>query len=179
MVLVYRDRSENETRDIHSARFVNGAWSQPVAVHADGWRIDACPVNGPAVAAQGDTVAVAWFTAPDRPRVRLAWSTDGGRTFGVPIEVASGQVVGRVDIVLLEDGRAVVSWLADDKEGAVIRAQPFNAAGPAAPALDIAQSNVARSSGFPQMVRTHDGLLFAWTTTGTMPAVVAARAPLP
>lgn len=179
LVLVYRDRSGNETRDIHAARFVDGAWSQPVAVHADGWRIDACPVNGPAVAARGDTVAVAWFTAPDRPRVRLAWSTDGGRTFGAPIEVASGPVVGRVDIVLLEDGRAVVSWLADGKQGAVIRAQPFTATGPAAPALDVAQSNIARSSGFPQMVQVHDGLLFAWTTTGTTPAVVAARAPLP
>ena len=76
-------------------------------------------------------VAVAWFTAPDQPRVRLAFSADGGRTFGPPLEVASGKVVGRVDVVLLQDGRAVVSWLAETANGAVIRAQPFNHAGAA------------------------------------------------
>ena len=179
LVLVYRDRSNDETRDIRAARLVDGAWSAPVAVHADGWRIDACPVNGPAVAARDDTVAVAWFTAPDQPRVRLAWSTDGGRTFGEPIEVAHGKVVGRVDVVLLDDGRAVVSWLDEGTAGAVIRAQPFTAQGPSAPAADVAHANVARSSGFPQMTRIPGGLLFAWTATGSTPAVVTARAPLP
>ncbi|MDH5175559.1 MAG: glycoside hydrolase [Gammaproteobacteria bacterium] len=179
LVLVYRDRSDDETRDIHAARLVDGAWSAPVAVHADGWRIDACPVNGPAIAARGNTVAVAWFTAPDQPRVRLAWSKDGGRTFAAPIEVANGKVVGRVDVVVLEDGRAVVSWLAEGPQGAVIRAQPFTGKGPAAPAMDIASTNIARSSGFPQMVRVPGGLLFAWTATGTEPAVVTALAPLP
>lgn len=179
LVLVYRDRSEDETRDIRAARFVDGAWQPSVVVHDDGWRIDACPVNGPAVAAHGDTVAVAWFTAPDQPRVRLAWSSDGGRTFGAPVEVASGKVVGRVDVVLLDDGRAVVSWLADGPGGAVIRAQPFTATGPAAGALDIAQANVARSSGFPQLTRVPGGLLFAWTATGPTPALVTARAALP
>jgi hypothetical protein len=109
LLVVYRDRSEDETRDIQAARLENGVWTTPVTVHADGWRIDACPVNGPAVAARGDEVAVAWFTAPDQPRVRVAFSADGGRTFGPPLEVASGKVVGRVDVVLLQDGRAVVS----------------------------------------------------------------------
>jgi hypothetical protein len=147
-------------------------------VHADGWRIDACPVNGPAVAAHGDEVAVAWFTAPDQPRVRVAFSADGGRTFGPPLEVASGKVVGRVDVVLLQDGRAVVSWLAETVNGAVIRAQPFNRIGATDVARDIATANVARSSGFPQMVRVENGLLFAWTENGSTPAVRTAFAPL-
>ncbi len=138
LLVVYRDRSEDETRDIQAARLEHGVWTTPVTVHADGWRIDACPVNGPAVAARGDEVAVAWFTAPDQPRVRLAFSADGGRTFGPPLEVASGKVVGRVDVVLLQDGRAVVSWLAETANGAVIRAQPFNRAGAADVAMDIA-----------------------------------------
>ena len=95
-----------------------------------------------------------------------------------PIEVASGRVVGRVDVVLLQDGRAVVSWLDVNASGAVIRAQPFNRAGPAAAARDIATSNVARSSGFPQMVKVADGLLFAWTDSGSSPTVRTAFAPL-
>ena len=35
------------------------------AVYNDGWKIAACPVNGPAVAANGKRVALAWFTAPN------------------------------------------------------------------------------------------------------------------
>jgi len=175
---VYRNRSADETRDIQAARLEHGVWTTPVTVHADNWRIDACPVNGPAVAARGEEVAVAWFTAPDQPRVRLAFSTDGGRTFGPPLEVASGKVVGRVDVVMLQDGRAVVSWLAETASGAVIRAQPFNRAGPAAAARDIATSNLARSSGFPQMVQVAGGLLFAWTENGSTPAIRTAFAPL-
>ncbi len=175
---MYRNRSEDETRDIQAARLENGVWTTPVTVHADGWRIDACPVNGPAVAAHGEEVAVAWFTAPDQPRVRVAFSADGGRTFDPPFEVASGKVVGRVDVVLLQDGRAVVSWLAESAHGAVIRAQPFSPAGAADVAMDIATSNVARSSGFPQMVQAANGLLFAWTENGSVPAVRTAFAPL-
>lgn len=178
LLVVYRNRSDDETRDIQAARLEHGAWSAPVTVHADGWRIDACPVNGPAIAALGDQVAVAWFTAADGPRVRLAFSSDGGRSFGPALEVASGKVVGRVDVVLLQDGRAVVSWLAETANGGVIRAQPFNHAGAADVAKDIATSGIARSSGFPQMVRVADGLLFAWTESGPAPAVRTAYAPL-
>jgi len=178
LVVVYRDRAADETRDIHAARLVDGVWSMPVAVHADAWRIDACPVNGPAVAAHDDTVIVAWFTAPDRPRIRLAFSQDGGRTFAAPIEVASGKVVGRVDVVALTAGRAIVSWLAEDARGALVRAQPFTAAGAAGPAMDVARADVARSSGFPQMAYVPGGLLFAWTAGGPDPRVHTAFAPL-
>jgi hypothetical protein len=110
--------------------------------------------------------------------VRLVFSADGGRTFGPPLDVASGKVVGRVDVVLLQDGRAVVSWLAETANGAVIRAQLFNHAGAADVARDIATSNVARSSGFPQMIQVADGLLFAWTENGSIPVVRTAFAPL-
>jgi hypothetical protein len=178
LLLVYRDRGDDEVRDIQAARFEQGEWSAPVSVHADGWKIDACPVNGPAVAARGDAVAVAWFTAPDAPRVRLAFSADGGRTFSPPHEVASGAVAGRVDVVLLADGRAVVSWLATADSGATIRAQSFTAAGPAGPAVDVVSASVSRSSGFPQMLEVAGGLLFAWTGSDPAPAVRTAFAPL-
>jgi hypothetical protein len=165
-VVVYRDRSGEEIRDIAIVRRTADGWSEPVHVSNDGWRIDGCPVNGPAIDARGDEVVVAWFTAPDRPRVRVAFSSDGGRTFTAPVEVASGKVAGRVDTVLLPDGRAAVSWLADEPGAAEIRAQAFDRAGPAGATVTIARSDVARSSGFPQMVRVADGLLFAWTAPG-------------
>jgi hypothetical protein len=162
-VVVYRDRSDREVRDIALVRYSGGRWSEPVHVHDDGWKIDACPVNGPAIDAHGRTVAVAWFTGADVPRVRLAFSQDAGRTFSRPIEVADGDVTGRVDVVLLDDGRAVVSWLQPSATGAEIRAQPFDDSGTAGVPVVIAASSVQRASGFPQMVRAGEGLLFAWT----------------
>jgi hypothetical protein len=177
-VVVYRDRSERERRDIALVRRDGGRWSQPVQVHEDGWVIDACPVNGPAVDARGRSVAVAWFTAPDRPRVRVAFSDDAGRTFAPPLEIASGSVAGRVDVVLLEDGRAVVSWLQQSPEGAEIRAQPFTREGAAGAPVTVATSSVNRSSGFPQMLRAGDGLLFAWTASGADMGVRTAFARL-
>jgi len=165
-------------RDIALVRYDGRQWSQPVHVHDDGWKIDACPVNGPAVDARGRDVAVAWFTAPDVPRVRLAFSRDAGRTFTPPVEVANGDVVGRVDVVLLEDGRAVVSWLQATPAGAEIRAGRFGPRGAAGPVVTVASTSVRRSSGFPQMVRVDDGLLFAWTESGDPPRVRTALARL-
>jgi hypothetical protein len=173
-VIAYRDRDEHEIRDISIVRPTRDAWSAPQSVHRDGWRIDACPVNGPAVAALDRTVAVAWFTAPDAPRVRLAFSTDSGRTFAAPLEVATGRIAGRVDVVLLDSERAVVSWLADGAAGAEIRAQAFTPGGPLGAAIVVAKSSVDRTSGFPRMVLAGAALLFAWTETSTEPIVRTA-----
>jgi hypothetical protein len=162
-VVVYRDRSPGEIRDVAVLRRTGEGWSGSSAVHEDGWHMPACPVNGPAIDALGSEVAVAWFTAPDRPRVRLAFSSDAGRSFSAPVEVSAGRVAGRVDVVLLEDGRAAVSWLEETADGAEIRVQPFTRSGVAGRAVTVARSSANRSSGFPQMVRAGDRLLFAWT----------------
>lgn len=178
-VVAYRDRGPDEVRDVAVVRFTDGAWSAPTTVHADGWRIAGCPVNGPAVAARGRDVAVAWFTAPDEPRVRLAFSRDAGRSFAAPIEVATGATAGRVDVVLLDDGRAVVSWLADGPDGAALLARPFRPDGPAGAAVTIARTELARGSGFPQLALAGDRrLLFAWTDATEPPRVRVAAARL-
>jgi len=59
LVAVYRDRSDKEIRDISIARYANGRWSPPEALSKDGWEIDGCPINGPAVSSIGKNVAVA------------------------------------------------------------------------------------------------------------------------
>ena len=82
-IAAFRDRSPKEVRDISVSRLVNGAWTPSASVHDDGWTIDACPINGPAVAARGRDVVVAWFTAKqDQGQAFAAFSRDGGRTFG-------------------------------------------------------------------------------------------------
>jgi hypothetical protein len=178
-IVVYRDRSEGELRDISVVRLTASGWTTPQQVHADGWRMTGCPVNGPAIDARGREVALAWFTAPDQPRVRLAFSSDSGRTFSPHVEVVAGAVAGRVDVALLGDGRAVVSWLSDAPGGAEFVAQPFAPDGTVAgPPVLIARSSIERASGFPQMVRSGDRLIFAWTQAGEPPSLRTAVAHL-
>lgn len=170
-VIVYRDRSETEIRDIYIVRRVGRAWTDPVAVHADKWMIDACPVNGPAVDARERRVAVAWFTgAGDTARVKVAFSNDGGATFGVPVRVDDGNPAGRVDVLVLADGAAVVSWIENVGARAEVRARRIRGGaelgGAREPAVTIAQSSAARSSGFPRMAAAKDEVFFAWTVPG-------------
>ncbi len=74
-VAVYRDHLPGDIRDISIVRRVKGEWTAPAQVFSDGWHIPGCPTNGPAVAARGARVAVAWFTAAkDTPRLKMAFS---------------------------------------------------------------------------------------------------------
>ena len=178
-VAVYRDRTREEIRDIYVTRLVNGAWTEGVAVHADGWEIGGCPVNGPAVAADGDDVAVAWFTAPgDVPRVKVAFSSDAGAHFGAPLEVDGGNPAGRVDVLMLGEGVALVSWLErTGGEDAEIRLRRVDSAGGMSESVTLDASSAERASGFPRMIRSSEGsVLMAWTdVTGDRPHVRVAR----
>lgn len=111
-VVAYRNRDETEQRDIFYAQLREGRWSTPASVGFDDWHIKGCPVNGPAIASSSDTVAVSWFTAAGgRKSVRLAVSSDGGQTFGQPVEVDYGNVVGRVSVAMNGTKQVWVSWL--------------------------------------------------------------------
>ncbi|CAN5220641.1 hypothetical protein BH24PSE2_BH24PSE2_24530 [soil metagenome] len=179
IVAVYRNRSQDEVRDIAVVRFDGQRWSEPWVIADDGWRIAGCPVNGPAIAARGDRVGAAWFTAAGgERRVYFAASDDAGRTFGSPARVDDGAPIGRVDVAMLEDG-AIVSWLAEARSGeAQIRLRSVDAAGGSGDVQVLATTSAARSSGFPQMVASRDGLVFAWTATETPSRVRTAVLPL-
>ncbi len=171
-VVVFRDRSEEEIRDISISRYVDGAWTATQPVHADNWKVDFCPVNGPMVQAYGDTVAVAWFTgARDTAKVQVAFSYDAGATFGAPVRVDNGNPAGRVGLQLV-DGAAYVSWLErGEGDSAFVKLRRVQRDGTRDSSLVVSSSMGARSSGFPRMARLRDGLLFAWTEPGN-PSVV-------
>lgn len=166
-LVVYRDRSAEEIRDIYVTRLVNGSWTQGAPIHADGWHIDACPVNGPAAAARGDEVAVAWFTAAgDQPTVNLAFSKNAGETFGPPHRIDDGNPVGRVDVLFLDGESVLVTWLERVGEGqAEVRTRRVRTNGEReGEAITITRSSDARASGFPRAVLGPDGTaVFAWT----------------
>jgi hypothetical protein len=176
-IVAYRNRTKDEIRDIYVSRLVNGKWTEGTAVHADNWKINACPVNGPAIEASGRNVALAWFTgARDSNKVNVAFSTDGGAKFGAPIRVDGGQPGGRVDLVMLGDGSAVVSWLERTGDVAAVQARRVTASGQLGPVKTIAQSSAARASGVPRMVMSGSDLFFAWTVPTRPSSVRVARA---
>ncbi|TVP45181.1 MAG: exo-alpha-sialidase [Gemmatimonadales bacterium] len=164
VVAVYRGRTEGEIRDILAVRMVNGEWSTPATIHDDGWEIPACPVNGPAVAADGRRVATAWFTgAGDIPRVRLAFSSDAGATWEAPLQVDEGAPLGRVDVVLLDDGSALVVWLEATDDDAAVMARRVRPDGSLDAAESLALTRQVRASGFPRMARSGERILLSWT----------------
>ena len=97
-VVVYRDRSDEEIRDMSIVRYVNESWTSPKTIHADNWQIKACPVNGPRADAIGNNLAIAWFSMKDKKgEVKVVFSNDGGATFEEPIRIDEGnQLAGSI-----------------------------------------------------------------------------------
>lgn len=183
-VVAFRDRSPDEVRDIQVLRFDAPGWAAPVRVHADGWTLDSCPVNGPAVAASGDRVAVAWWSAPgDDGHAFVAFSADRGKTFGQAVRVDDMASLGHVGVVLLDDGSAVVTWIEFGDDGARLRARRVEPSGTKSAAQQLAGGNGRYVSGIPRVARVGDTLVFAWTESrgeepGAAQRVVTATAPL-
>ena len=51
-------------------------------VFNDNWKIAACPVNGPSLSANGNAVAMSWFTVKnEQGQAYAAFSQDAGKTF--------------------------------------------------------------------------------------------------
>ena len=83
-IIVYRDRSSEEIRDIYVTRYANGDWTPPVAITMISGKLLAVRERAFCSGA-GHFVAVGWFTAKDdSPKVQLALSTDSGNTFRHP-----------------------------------------------------------------------------------------------
>ena len=170
LLAAYRDRSDQELRDISLVR--PGAEKvEPRDFSKDGWKINACPVNGPALASRGDAVTAAWFTMGGRKtRVRAALSKDGGDTFSAAMDVDAAFPLGRVDVVILPSGQSLLSWLGRGDEGkAEIKAAFIGADGALAPAFKVAATSMARASGFPRLELSGDEVVFAWTEVEAAP----------
>jgi hypothetical protein len=169
VVVAYRGHLPDETRDNQVARFDGAGWSRPQPLHADGWVIPGCPVNGPAADATGEQLAVAWFTAAQGlARVQVKFSPDGGRSFGPARPVDLGRPIGRVDLITLPDGSAVVSWLEarTEQNQAGLYVRRFFADGAASAPLLVSATSAVRASGFARLApRPGPGLpvVISWT----------------
>lgn len=166
-IVLYRDRTDKEIRDIAITRLVDGKWTTPKFIHDDGWMINGCPVNGPKVDAEGNDVAVAWFTAAnDKAKVMVTFSENAGADFLNPILISNLGALGRVDIVLTDQENAIVSWMETADDTTYLKAMKVNKFGNKFEPVLISEMDMSRSSGFPQMELFGNKLLFAWTNVG-------------
>ena len=180
LLVAYRNRSDEEVRDIHVSRFENGKWTAPVAVHDDGWRIPACPVNGPVLSARGRDVAIAWFTVQnDKGHAYTAFSQDAGRTFGAPIRLDDETSIGRVDIQLLPDGSAAAAYIEFAEKRAQFRVRRVERGGARSAPLTISGIDSGRTSGYPRIALHGRELVFAWIEREGSLRVRTAVAALP
>lgn len=160
LIVFYRDRSEQEVRDIWYAVRENGIWSEPNPLHADNWVINGCPVNGPDAASEGSTIYVVWFSMPSGlAEVKYVWSENGGSTFSEPVILAKGSLLGRVSVAVDKKLNAYVSWMEPlGESGAhlkLVRASKGKFSQP----LVIDTVEAARKTGFPDLI-VHDNRLF-------------------
>tara|TARA_Y100000589_G_scaffold58838_1_gene49357 strand:- start:927 stop:1505 length:579 start_codon:yes stop_codon:yes gene_type:complete len=164
VIAAYRDRSDDEIRDISIARLEQNSWQEPFTLHDDGWELSGCPVNGPAISSIDKLVAVAWFTgAKGVSSVNISFSDDDGKSFKKPFSIENKNPIGRVDLEMLSDGDALVSWVEWIDGNEIInicRATQENGC--------IAQeqlvSNASNASlNFPQLERINEDIYLVWT----------------
>ncbi len=163
-IVVYRDRSEEEVRDISIIRRVDGEWLAPQTIGTDRWLIKGCPVNGPAVDAIEDKVVIAWFTAEGgEGKVNLVFSEDGGASFGEAVRVDSGNATGRVDVAMLNQREAAVVWMEPKGDEELLQLRIVDSNGSLQQPATISKTTSNRSSGFPQLEKLGNSLMLAWT----------------
>lgn len=182
VIAAFRNRSDEEIRDNYVSRYVNGKWTTPQAVFNDNWKIAACPVNGPALDADGRRVVMTWFTVKqEQGHAYLAFSDDAGATFGQPIRVDDGGSLGRVDVELLPDGAALATWIEFADQRAQFRARRIDRSGNRSAAITVAGIAGNRASGYPRAAVANGEVVFAWTESvdggGLRVRTAAARLP--
>ena len=162
-ITVYRDRTDEEIRDIYISRWVDDKWTEPKAIYNDNWKINGCPVNGPKAASFENTLVVAWFTAANNtPKVNLSFSDDNGENFSTPIQIDKGKAIGRVDVALIDKENALVSWMESTEFAAEIKIMKVNKDGAKSAVFVVSTISAARGSGFPQMELVNNEVIVAW-----------------
>lgn len=164
LLTAFRDRSDDEVRDIAVSRLEGGKWTAASPVVADNWKLDFCPVNGPMLAARGRDVVATWFTVKnDLGQAYAAFSNDAGRTWGMPIRLDDGGSLGRTDVEMLDDGSAVASWVEYAEGRSDFKVRRIESSGAKSAPVAVAPVTGGQASGYPRIARVGNELIFAWT----------------
>lgn len=162
-MVAYRNRTDDEIRDIYISSFDGIEWTDPKAVYNDNWKIAACPVNGPKLAVKDSMIAIAWHTAADdNPVAKAVFSVNGGSSFSEPVIINNKKSLGRVDVAI-HNSKTYVSWMEEDTTKTNLQLMYLDSDGKQSEPFTVSKINGARQTGFPQMELLGDDLIFAWT----------------
>jgi hypothetical protein len=169
LIAAYRNHTSNEIRDIYTVRQVSGKWQSGEPLHNDNWHINGCPVNGPSIGANKQNVVAVWFTGKeDQSSVQIAFSSDSGATFKPPATLDSVRenksVLGKVSVVMLDSGDAVVSWIRRQEGKPEIVLSRVRSDGRILSSRVIAEDS-SDSLGYPRMQNSGSDLLVSWAGT--------------
>lgn len=175
LLVAYRDHTKEDIRDISVIRFEGGKWSDSKNINPDKWKLNACPTNAAAAGANGNQVAISWFTAAQsNPRVQAAFSSDGGVTFSKPVVVSTGRAFGYTSLAMDEKGGAVVSWIEQSTGGDKILVRPVAANGTLGTVTQVTQAP-RNALGYPKILRAGGETWVAWAGSATAAKVQTVR----
>ena len=161
-VLVYRNRSEDEIRDVYAANYAHGRWTHVAPVRVDGWRIAGCPVNGPALAASGDRVASLWPTMAGL-RMSVKAASVGASDPAIVLESGEG-VLGRPDLAPWREQEWLATWLGSGADGGhALRVAVLDPALTPTTTQDVAALPPGRGTGMPRVASLGDVAVLVWT----------------
>ena len=104
----------------------------------------------------------------------MAFSHDGGRTFGPPGRVDDAVSAGLVGVELVDDKSAIVTWVESSPPRQSFNARRVDEHGTRGSAVAVGESSGTR---YPRLARSGSEMLFAWTATEKgAPHVLTARA---
>jgi hypothetical protein len=163
--VLWRKVFPGDIRDMVLSTSTDGGRSFAAAelVHADRWKITACPHRGGTIAtdARGRLYAV-WYTeGADRPDLLLAVAADG-RRFGPPrrVHTATGSVPDNVRLAVDAAGRGIVVW---QDSTAVRRRILLRSIGDGGRSLGPIQVlSQAIKAWTPDVAVARDGFVVAW-----------------
>ena len=150
------------------------SFTAPVRISEDGWAIDACPDNGPAMAVDASgTVHLTWPTVlgGDNPRGAIFYaSTRDGQRFTPRQQVTTlgGAKPSHPQIVVDGRRRVFVGWdeLAAGRQTAALREVRAEASGAATFGSIVTLSSSGESGVYPAFAASGNRVLAAWATGG-------------
>ena len=162
-------------RDMAVARSTDGGrtFSAPTRVSEDGWQLESCPEDGPAIAAGASgEVHIAWPTlAPgttDRKAVFYSVSTDQGRSFAprVRVDASTSAGIAAHPQIAASGAHVGLVWEETGDKGRVVKFTTVGhvSSGGWAPQPEHTVTMPADDSAvYPAVAATSDGFIVGWT----------------
>jgi hypothetical protein len=180
LVAAWRHVYPGNFRDIaiSSSADGGGTFSEPFRVHEDGWSINGCPDDGPALAAGEDgTIHLVWPTVLDgtEPQGALFYaSIRDGAPLSRPTRIPTlgGQKAMHPHVALDGSGRVIVAWdeYVAERRVAALREIEIGETVTFGPIVTLGET-----AAYPTLAGVDDGVTAAWTSGPAESSVIAVR----